>query len=228
MKDVIYRLFHLLTSIARLFQPGGSKAVIAETLQLKQQLIMHSRSRQRAPNLHTHDRVLGGFMSLFLSPRRIVRAAIIMPSTLFHFHKALGKRKRRLLYSPCGGRKPGTKGPSREIIEAMVKMKHRNPRYGCPRIAQQINLAFGLDLDKDAARRILAVHHRPDPADHGPSWLTTLGNAKDCRGLFQLPVAARSASSPGTGFFRVAARATDQRTNDSDRVLVCNIAGSRK
>ena len=36
-------------------------------------------------------------------------------------------------------------------------MKKRNPRYGCPRIVQQINLAFGLDLDKDTVRRILAV-----------------------------------------------------------------------
>ena len=43
-------------------------------------------------------------------------------------------------------------------------MKRRNPRYGCPRIAQQINLAFGLDLDKDTVRRVLAVHYKPDPS----------------------------------------------------------------
>ena len=58
-------------------------------------------------------------------------------------------------------------------------MKQRNPRYGCPRIAQQINLAFGLDLDKDTVRRVLAVHYKPDPSMRGPSWLTTLGHAKD-------------------------------------------------
>ena len=58
-------------------------------------------------------------------------------------------------------------------------MKQRNPRYGCPRIAQQINLAFGLDLDKDIVRRVLAVHYKPDPADRGPFGLTTLGHAKD-------------------------------------------------
>jgi len=58
-------------------------------------------------------------------------------------------------------------------------MKRRNPRYGCPRIAQQINLAFGLDLDKDTVRRVLAAHYKPDPGDRGPSWLTTLGHAKD-------------------------------------------------
>ena len=58
-------------------------------------------------------------------------------------------------------------------------MKQRNPRYGCLRIAQQINLAFDLELDKDTVRRVLAVHYKPDPADRGPSWLTTLGHAKD-------------------------------------------------
>lgn len=58
-------------------------------------------------------------------------------------------------------------------------MKRRNPRYGCPRIAQQINLAFGLDLDKDTVRRVLADHYKPDPADRGPSWLTTPAHAKD-------------------------------------------------
>jgi transposase InsO family protein len=119
-------------------------------------------------------------MSLFLNPRRIIRAAIIIkPSTLLSFHSALKKRKYRLLYSPCGGRKPGPKGPSREVIKAIVEMKQRNPRYGCPRIAQQINLAFGLELNKDIVRRVLAIQYKPDPSMRGPSWLTTIGHAKD-------------------------------------------------
>jgi transposase InsO family protein len=58
-------------------------------------------------------------------------------------------------------------------------MKRRNPRYGCPRIAQQINLAFGLELDKDVVRRILATQYKPDPGNRGPSWLTTFGHTKD-------------------------------------------------
>lgn len=58
-------------------------------------------------------------------------------------------------------------------------MKRRNPRYGCSRIAQQINLAFGLDLDKHTVRRVIAVHYKPDPTSSSPSWLTTLGHAKD-------------------------------------------------
>jgi len=180
MKDVILLLFHLLATLTKLVRPGGRRAVVAENLLLKQQLIIHKRSRQRAPNLTTHDRVLLGLLSLFLTPRRIARAAIIVkPSTLLLFHNALKKQKYRLLYSPGGGRKPGPKGPSREVIEALVEMKRRNPGFGCPRIAQQINLAFGLNLDKDTVRRVLAAHYKPGPGNQGPSWLTTLGHAKD-------------------------------------------------
>jgi hypothetical protein len=180
MKDVIYLLYDLLTTLAKLTRPGGSRAVIAENLLLKQQLIIHSRSRQRSPNLTTKDRTVLGFLSIFLNPRRLVRSAIIIkPSKLLAFNKSMKKRKYRLLYSSRGGRKRGPKGPSSEVIRAIVEMKQRNPRYGCPRIAQQINLAFGLDLDKDIVRRILASHYKPDPSNRGPSWLTTLGYAKD-------------------------------------------------
>ena len=180
MKNVIYLLFVLLTTLAKLLRSGGSRTVIAENLLLKHQLIIHSRSHQRAPNLTTQDRSLLGFFSLFLNPRRIARSAILIrPSTLLSFHNAMKKRKYRLLYSLRGGRKPGPKGPSKEVIDAIVEMKQRNPRYGCPRIAQQINLAFGMALDKDTVRQVLAVHYKPDPGNRGQSWLTTIGHAKD-------------------------------------------------
>ena len=173
-------LIQLLITLAMVLRPGGSRTVIAESLLLKQQLIIHSRSRQRAPNLTTRDRALLGFLSLFLNPRRIARASIIIkPSTLLRFHTAMKKRKYRLIYSPGGGRKPGPKGPSKEVINAIVEMKQRNPRFGCPRIAQQINLAFDLELDKDTVRRVLATHYKSDPSNRGPSWLTTIGHAKD-------------------------------------------------
>jgi len=180
MSNALLLLFHLLTTLARLIRPGGYRSVIAENLLLKQQLIIHSRSRQRSPNLSTQQRTLLGFLSLFLSPRRISRAAIIIqPSTLLRLHSALVKRKYQQLYSPRGGRKPGPSGPSKAVIKAIVEMKQLNPRYGCPRIAQQINLAFGLDLDKDIVRRVLAAHFRPEPRNQGPSWLTTIGHTKD-------------------------------------------------
>src|SRR5207244_4052106 len=47
------------------------------------------------------------------------------------------------------------------------------------RIAQQIALAFQIQIDKDVVRRILAHHHRPGQDSDGPSWLTFLGHMKD-------------------------------------------------
>src|ERR1035441_8585360 len=52
-------------------------------------------------------------------------------------------------------------GPSAELIHVVVEMKQRNPNWGCPRIAQQIALAFNLQIDKDVVRRILAQHYLP-------------------------------------------------------------------
>jgi hypothetical protein len=63
MSDVFLLLFHLLTTLVKLIKPGGHRTVIAENLLLKQQLIIHSRSRQRSPNLSTQDRTLLGFFS---------------------------------------------------------------------------------------------------------------------------------------------------------------------
>ena len=90
-------------------------------------------------------------------------------------------RKYRLLFSSSSShrRKPGPKGPSPQLIAAIVEMKHRNPKFGCVRIAQQLCLAFGVQLDKDVVRRVLAKHYRPEPGAHGPSWLTFIGHAKD-------------------------------------------------
>ena len=58
-------------------------------------------------------------------------------------------------------------------------MKRLNPTWGCPRIAQQIALAFGVDIDKDEVRRILGKYYGLEPGSGGPSWLTFLGQAKD-------------------------------------------------
>ena len=115
-----------------------------------------------------------------MHPARLIRSAIVLkPSTLLNLHQALIKRKYRMLFSSNLGRKPGPKGPSRELIDAIVEMKQRNPSWGCPRIAQQVALAFGVSIDKNIVRRVLARHYRPRPDSCGPSWLTFLGHVKD-------------------------------------------------
>jgi hypothetical protein len=69
--------------------------------------------------------------------------------------------------------------PARVQCSAIVELKRRNRNWGCPRIAQQIALAFGVAIDKDVVRRILSVHYRPVSDSGGPSWLTFLGHMKD-------------------------------------------------
>jgi len=70
-------------------------------------------------------------------------------------------------------------GPNKNLIESVAAMKQRNPGWGCPRIAQQIWLAFGVEIDKDVVRRLLSLHYRPEPDSGGASWLTLLGHTKD-------------------------------------------------
>src|SRR5882672_7206053 len=108
-----------------------------------------------------------------MRPGRLIRSAIVLkPSTLLRLHRALTQRKYRRLFSSTVPTKPGPKGPTHEIIAAVVDMKQRNPSWGCPRIAQQIALAFGVPINKDVVRRILAVRYRSAPDSPGPSWLT--------------------------------------------------------
>ena len=52
-------------------------------------------------------------------------AVVIQPSTLLKFHNLLRQRRYRRLYSARGRAKPGPKGPSRELIEAIVELKRR-------------------------------------------------------------------------------------------------------
>jgi transposase InsO family protein len=95
------------------------------------------------------------------------------------FHRALVKRKYRLLFTPKIRGKPGPKGPTAELITAIVEMKRNNPRFGCRRIAEQIAFVFGAEIDKDVVRRVLAKHYHPGNGSGGPSWLTFLGHTKD-------------------------------------------------
>ena len=182
MRDLVILGIHLLVIFAKLFRPGGVRAVAAESLLLKHQLLISNRSRQRAPNLTPLDRFVLALTTLFVSPRRIARLGVfVKPATLFKFHRVLVNRKYRLLFSSSSHRrKPGPKGPSAELIAAIVEMKRRNPRFGCMRIAQQISHAFGVEIDKDVVRRVLASHYQPrDSGATGPSWLAFIAHAKD-------------------------------------------------
>ena len=86
------QLMHSMRTLAKLMGPGSARAIVADSLLMKQRLLVSNRSRQRAPNLSALHRFQFGFWLLFLNPRHIARADVIFkPSTLLRFHKALNK-----------------------------------------------------------------------------------------------------------------------------------------
>src|SRR5215469_243659 len=89
-------------------------------------------------------------------------------------------RKYQVLYGVKRRSRPGPKGPSRELIDAVVKMKQPNSHLGCRKIAEQIASAFSIDINRDAVRRILMQYYPWGKDGGGPSWLANIGHAKDC------------------------------------------------
>ena len=183
MRELFILIAHLLVTLAKLGTRGGLGAVAAESLAVKHQLLIMKRAQRRAPNLTSWDRLVLGVCALLVSPKRLSKMAVILkPSTLLCFHHALVKRKYRLLYSPRKRRRPGPKGPSKELIGVVIEMKRRNPRFGCRKIAEQISRAFAVEINKDIVRRILIQHYRPVPGGDGPSWLTVSGTLRTACG----------------------------------------------
>ena len=125
MRDLLILAVHLPVTVAKLLRPGGVRAIAAESLVLKHQLLISNRYRHRAPNLNTLDRVVLGLATLFVSPRRLPKlGALVKPATLFKFHKALVDRKYRLLFSSrYRRRKPGPKDPSAELIAGTLSCR---------------------------------------------------------------------------------------------------------
>ena len=149
MKNAIVLLVHSLAGLVILLGTGGTRAVLTENILLKKQLLVLQRSRRRAPNLRTADRVLFGFCAQFLSPRWLLRTAIILkPATLLRFHRGFKDCKYRFLYSSIPKQEPGQNGPSAELIRAIRELKQRNPRFGCLNHGLTVLAAQGFSTTK--------------------------------------------------------------------------------
>src|SRR5262249_21470038 len=59
---------------------GGVRAVVAESVLMKHQLLIVNRSRQRAPNLRVLDRLVPGFCSLSIKSTRVHGELLIRPT----------------------------------------------------------------------------------------------------------------------------------------------------
>ena len=147
MRDPIILLVHLIATLARLMGPGGLRSVVAESVLVKQQLLILNRSRHRAPNLCASDRILAGVCALFMRPARVIRSAIVLrPSTILEFHRALRTRKYRWLFSPTR-RRTGPQGPSKALGRC-----HRRHEAAQPPV--------GLSADRTTDRARLCGRHR--------------------------------------------------------------------
>jgi hypothetical protein len=114
MRDLAVLFLYLIATVAQLVGPGGARSVVAESVLVKQQLLILNRSRKRAPNLRRSDRIVAGVCAILMRPGRLIRSVIVLkPSTLLNLHRALKKRKYRLLFSPAYGRSQAPRDPTR-------------------------------------------------------------------------------------------------------------------
>src|SRR5579862_2771111 len=135
MRDLAVLFLHLLATVARLAGPGGARAVVAESVLVKQQLLILNRPRKRSPTS----------ASLIASSKACARCSSARAAGPFrHRPETLHaltppSSDDRAETSPAvliidGAEEAGRpKGPNQEVIAAVVDMKRRNPTWGCPR-----------------------------------------------------------------------------------------------
>ena len=88
MRDLVILFVHIIATLARLLGPGGIRSVVAESVVIKQQLLILNRSRQRSPNLCSSGRLVAGLCALLIRPARLILSAIVLkPSTLLNLHR---------------------------------------------------------------------------------------------------------------------------------------------
>ena len=180
MMNTLYCLLNTFWMLIKILRLGGIRKVAAENIMLRQQLIVMARKQKRSPKLYTSDRFIFGILASIIKSIRLLKVAIIIqPKTILKFQKALVAGKYRLLFSNKQPKKPGPQGPSQEVIDLVLEMKRRNPRFGYRRIAMQLANVFNIIIDKDMVRRILAKQSGGRSGHEGPSWLTFLGHMKD-------------------------------------------------
>ena len=116
LMNFIYLLYSFFALLLKLLKRGGVKAISAENILLRQQLITLKRRYKHSPKLTLSDRLNYGLLAALINPKRLSKIAVIIKqSTLLKFHKVLVERKYRLLFSNKSKQKPGSKGPSQEI-----------------------------------------------------------------------------------------------------------------
>lgn len=154
MMSIVQLVFTLIMLLFKASKPGGVKALVAENLCLRQQLIVLTKGRKCSPNLSDWDRLVIALCSLAVNLKRLKWLAILVKlETILKIHRALVKKKYRKLFSKKIKKNMNSRGPSQELIDLVLEFKARNPSFGYLRIAMQISVKFGYNVDKHVVRR---------------------------------------------------------------------------
>ena len=93
MRALAVLLVHVLAILARLARPGRVRATVAESVLVKQQLLILNRTRKRSPRLRLGDGAVAGVCALLMRPCRLVDAAIFLKPSTLRLHRELTTRK---------------------------------------------------------------------------------------------------------------------------------------
>src|ERR1700694_4160704 len=110
MRDLAVLFLHLIATVVRLAGPGGARSVVAESVLVKQQLVILNRSRKRPPNLRLSDRMVAGVYALLMRPRRLIRSAIVLQRA----------SRRRRLWQGGGSENRAFRQPGPPLIVSIV------------------------------------------------------------------------------------------------------------
>jgi putative transposase len=145
VRDLAVLFLHLLATVVRLAGPGGMRSVVAESVLVKQQLLILNRSRKRSPNLRVSERLVAGLCALLMRPGRRSGPRSSKTVNALAAPSLADKTEISPAVLARGTEEAGPEGTTQEEMAAVVEMKRRNPTWG---FAQQIALAFGIPINK--------------------------------------------------------------------------------
>ena len=176
MRDLLLLAIHLLLTLAKLLRPGGVRALAAESLLLKHQLVISNRCRQRAPNLTTLDRFVLGLITQFRFHRWLANLRVLeieeiksipyVPVSHPFVERLIGTIRREVL--------------DQVLFWNALDLTRKLEAFRCYYNAQRVHRSLGATTP---AQRAGASSPAPATLDH-------YGWRQHCRGLFQIPVAA--------------------------------------
>jgi hypothetical protein len=77
MYDILVVFVHLIVTVVRLMKPGGLRAIVAESVFTRHQILIRNRSWKQAPNLRVYDRLIAVYASF--SCARFACCDVVLP-----------------------------------------------------------------------------------------------------------------------------------------------------